>query len=122
VQTHGIIVGIRVPREDIETFLRFDVKSGRRGNFARSLLLREFLLRGLLLLLEDTRPVSRLLFIKLFFPLGFRVRAIKADMAAFVASGTVATLQIVIELTLRFGGNFVAINHSFEVWTLKALR
>ena len=52
--------------------------------------------------LEDAGPVLGALFIKFVFPFGFRVLAIFAIVIAFVATGALAALNVVIELTLRF--------------------
>jgi hypothetical protein len=43
-------------------------------------------------------------------------------MAALVASSAIASLEIVIKLTLRFGGNHLAIYHGFKIGALEAFR
>ena len=113
-----VLVGFATER--LETRLRFDFdveSGGMRRVFGYG-----FLFSGLLLPLEDASPILRFLFIKLIFPLFFGCDAVFADMAALVASGAVATLEVVIKLTLRFGGNLLAIHHGFKIGAFEALR
>ncbi len=53
--------------------------------------------------------------IEFLFPLSFRVLTIFAIVAAFVASGAVASLDVIIKLALEFGSNFLAVNDGIQV-------
>jgi hypothetical protein len=68
-----------------------------------------------LLPFEDTGPVGELFLIKFLLPLSFGVLTILAIMAAFVASGAVASLDVVIKLALELGSYFLAVNNGIQV-------
>ena len=55
-------------------------------------------------------PVLTFLLVKFLFPLCLRFLAILANVAPFVAARAIAALDVVVELTLRFGRNLVAVN------------
>jgi hypothetical protein len=117
------VVRAVICREDVESFLRFDVErrglsNGFGGNCGVGLLL-----AGPLLPFEDASPILCLFFIELVFPLYFRVPAILAEMmATLVTAGTVATLDVVIEMALSFPGDLVAVDYSLKIRALEAFR
>ncbi len=57
--------------------------------------------------------------IKFLLPFSFEVLAIFAIVTTFVTSGAVASLDIIIKLTLEFGSYFLAVNDGFQVRSLE---
>ena len=55
-------------------------------------------------------PVLTFFLVKFVFPLRFRFFAVFANVPAFVAARAIAALDVVVELTLRFGRDLVAVN------------
>ncbi len=76
---------------------------------------------GLELPFSNAGPILGALFIELLFPFCLRVLAILADMVTLMASGTIAALYIVVELTLRFRGNFVPVDDGVRIRSFEAL-
>ncbi len=61
-----------------------------------------FLLGRFLLPFKDAGPLLTLFFVKLVFPFASRFLAVLAVVTALVTAGTVATLYVVVKLTLSF--------------------
>ncbi len=80
------------------------------------------MLSRFLLPFKDAGPILTLFLVKFVFPFGSRFFAVLAVMAALVAAGTVATLYVVVKLTLRFRCNFISVYDGFEVRALETIR
>ena len=118
----GIVV--RVGRERRSTLLRLGSGLGRlRGLGVKGALsgLRVRCL-GLELPFKDAGPILRAFFVELVFPFVFGFFTVLADVTTLVAAGAVAPLDVVVQLTLGFRGNLVAVDDGVEVGTLQATR
>jgi hypothetical protein len=121
VMIQRLVIGIRVGGKNVKTFFRFNVECGRLSVFGGNFL-GPILLYSLLLPLEDASPILCFLLVKFVFPLGFRFLAIGADVTPFMTTRAVAAFDIVIQLPLGFGRDFVAIDDRIKVGSFQTVR
>jgi hypothetical protein len=124
VMLQGLVVGVGVGGKDIKTFVRFDVECGGVSIFLGPtlLFLGPMLLCRLLLPLEDASPILNFFLVKFVFPLGFRLCAIGSDMTTLVATCAVSSLNVVVQLPLSFGSDFIAVNDRIQVGSFQTVR
>ena len=111
-----LVIGV-VVREDVEAFFRrseFNVESGRMSRIFGACGWRSgFLLPG-----ENACPILSLFLVEFIFPLRFRFRAIFADMTALMTASAVASLDVIVQLALGLGSDFLSVHGSFKVRSL----
>ncbi len=110
VVMQGLVIGVGVGGKNVKTFFRFDVECGGVSIFRGPILL-----CCLLLPLKDASPVLSFFLVKFVFPLGFRLFAIGPDVTTLVATGAVSSLDIVVQLPLSFGSDFISIDNRVQV-------
>jgi hypothetical protein len=71
---------------------------------------------------DDGVPVLKFLFIKLFLPFSFWIFAVFANVSSFMAARAVAAFNVIIKLTLRVRGDFVAVDEGFQIRSLETGR
>jgi hypothetical protein len=77
---------------------------------------------GALLPLYNGLPILGLFFIELVFPSLFWFFTVTTEMPAFVASSAVAALDVVVQLALGLGGDFVPVDDGFKVRSFQTSR
>jgi hypothetical protein len=70
---------------------------------------------GALLPLNDRLPVLVFFFVKLFFPFFLCVLTVTPDMPAFMAASAVAALDVIVQLALGLGGDFIAVDDGVKI-------
>ena len=64
---------------------------------------------------DDGVPVLKFFFVKFFLSFSFWIFAVLANVSCFMAARAGAAFNVVIKLTLRVRGDFVAVDEGFQI-------
>jgi hypothetical protein len=114
----GAIVFVRFRRDQVCALFGLGRSFGRLMKCGRGLRTSG----GTGLPFDDGVPVLKFFFVEFFLPFRFWIFAVFANVSSFMAAHAVAAFNVVIKLTLRVRGDFVAVDEGFQVGLLETGR